>query len=90
MPNEVVADLWKQGFVTVKRLDDVDNVGAYLTAYLGDMELSEAHAQGITSGEVKTVEYEENGEQKTILFCRSGHGLIDMAAYDQYLAGNIH
>lgn len=65
MPNEVVSDLWKQGFVTVKRLDDVDNVGAYLTAYLGDMELSEAHAQGITSGEVKTVEYEENGEYKS-------------------------
>ena len=29
-------------------------------------------------------------EKKTILFCLSGHGLIDMAAYDQYLAGNIH
>ena len=26
MENKVVADLWKQGFVTVKRLDDVDNV----------------------------------------------------------------
>jgi hypothetical protein len=65
MPNEVVADLWKQGFVTVKMLDDVDNVGAYLTAYLGDMELSEANAQGITSGELKTVEYEENGEKKS-------------------------
>ena len=42
MDNAVVRDCWKQGFVTVKRLDDVDNVGAYLTAYLGDMELSEA------------------------------------------------
>ena len=64
MANDVVADLWKQGFVTVKRLDNVDNVGAYLTAYLGDMELTEATAQGIR-GEVKTVEYEENGEQKS-------------------------
>lgn len=64
MPNDVVADLWKRGFVTVKRLDDVDNVGAYLTAYLGDMDLDEARAHGI-SGEVKTVEFEENGEQKS-------------------------
>ena len=31
----------------------------------------------------------ENDEKKTILFCLSGHGLIDMAAYDQFLAGNI-
>ena len=32
----------------------------------------------------------ETGEEKVILFNLSGHGLIDMAAYDQFLAGNIH
>lgn len=31
----------------------------------------------------------EAGESKVILFNLSGHGLIDMAAYDQYLAGNL-
>jgi len=31
----------------------------------------------------------QTGEPKVILFNLSGHGLIDMAAYDQYLAGNI-
>lgn len=69
MSNEVVAQCWKKGFVTVKRLDDVDNVGAYLTAYLGDMELSEAlesnypikHIKGI-----KEVEYiDDNGEKQS-------------------------
>ena len=30
----------------------------------------------------------ETGEQKTILFCLSGHGLIDMASYDQDVAGD--
>ena len=30
----------------------------------------------------------KEGKQKTILFNFSGHGLVDMAAYDQYLAGN--
>lgn len=29
-------------------------------------------------------------EPKTILFNLSGHGLIDMAAYDSYLAGELH
>lgn len=29
------------------------------------------------------------GEKKVILFNLSGHGLIDMAAYDNYLAGNL-
>jgi len=32
----------------------------------------------------------ETGEQKVILFNLSGHGLIDMTAYDNYLAGNLH
>jgi tryptophan synthase beta chain len=29
-------------------------------------------------------------EPKTILFNFSGHGLVDMAAYDQYLGGELH
>ena len=31
----------------------------------------------------------EEGVQKNILFCLSGHGLIDMTAYDQYNAGDL-
>lgn len=31
----------------------------------------------------------ETGEEKVILFNLSGHGLIDMTAYDNYLAGNL-
>ena len=31
----------------------------------------------------------ETGEEKVILFNLSGHGLIDMAAYDQFIAGNL-
>jgi tryptophan synthase beta chain len=31
----------------------------------------------------------EEGKKKVILFNLSGHGLVDMAAYDQYLAGDL-
>ena len=31
----------------------------------------------------------ESGQAETILFNLSGHGLVDMAAYDQYLSGNL-
>ena len=31
----------------------------------------------------------ESGEEKVILFNLSGHGLIDMAAYDKYFAGDL-
>ena len=41
IPNNEIADLWRQGFTKTSKLDNIDNVGAYLTAYLGDMELDE-------------------------------------------------
>jgi tryptophan synthase beta chain len=31
----------------------------------------------------------QTGESKVILFNLSGHGLIDMSAYDQYLNGDL-
>jgi tryptophan synthase beta chain len=31
----------------------------------------------------------EEGKQKTILFCLSGHGHVDMAAYDAYFSGRL-
>ena len=31
----------------------------------------------------------ETGEEKVILFNLSGHGLIDMTAYDQYINGDL-
>lgn len=32
-------DMWEQGWVTIKSLKDVDNIGAYLSAYLADIEI---------------------------------------------------
>ena len=32
----------------------------------------------------------DNGEEKVILFNLSGHGLIDMPSYEQYLSGDLH
>lgn len=42
--NDVVARLWRNGFTTTKALSDVDNVGAYFSAYLADMPLDEYQA----------------------------------------------
>ncbi|MBO7478182.1 MAG: TrpB-like pyridoxal phosphate-dependent enzyme [Salinivirgaceae bacterium] len=46
-----------------------------------------AHAIAATIREANKCK--EEGKQKTILFNLSGHGLIDMSAYDQYLAGDL-
>ncbi len=42
IPNGDMATLWGHGFTKTKSLKGVDNPGLYLTAYLGDMELTEA------------------------------------------------
>lgn len=41
--NEVLWNLWGQGFTKIKSLDNCDNIGAYFSAYLGDMPLDEVH-----------------------------------------------
>lgn len=46
-----------------------------------------AHAIATAIREAKKCK--EEGTQKTILFNLSGHGLIDMAAYDKFLAGDL-
>lgn len=46
-----------------------------------------AHAIAAAIREAK--EARESGEKRVILFNLSGHGLIDMTAYDRYLAGDL-
>ncbi|MFT0899428.1 TrpB-like pyridoxal phosphate-dependent enzyme [Candidatus Methanoprimaticola sp. MG2] len=37
----------------------------------------------------KALECKSTGEEKTIVFCLSGHGLVDLYGYDQYIAGTL-
>jgi tryptophan synthase beta chain len=46
-----------------------------------------AHAIAAAIREAKRAK--EEGKKETILFNLSGHGLIDMASYDRYLAGDL-
>lgn len=46
-------------------------------------------AHGIAVAIQEALKAKEEGTKKTILFNLSGHGLVDMAAYDQYLAGDL-
>lgn len=64
--NEWLRNLWGHGFVRVQALKNADNIGAYLTAYLADMELDEADKSGLYSNGAKTrlVEtVDENGNK---------------------------
>lgn len=62
--NKDFRELWGHGFVKIKKLDNVDNVGAYLTAYLGDMEIDEIGIEKAVGKQCKVVETaDENGKK---------------------------
>ena len=62
--NQDFRELWGHGFVRIKKLDNVDNVGAYLTAYLGDMEINEMDLSKAVGKQCKVVEVEDEDGKK--------------------------
>lgn len=64
IPNAHIAKLWGHGFTKTKSLQGVDNPGLYLTAYLGDMELTEAVMSGTQRGRLGEVEAEDEQGRK--------------------------
>ena len=66
VPNDVLRDMWGQGFVNIKALpSDCDNIGAYLTAYLADVPLEE-HEGYYSPSDIKEAEIEGVDGKKTI------------------------
>lgn len=59
IPWQDIRDIWGHGSIQVNKIDDVDNVGAYLTAYLCDVELEKAKEENIdlSGKELKEIEY---------------------------------
>lgn len=62
--NQDFREMWGHGFVRIKKLDNVDNVGAYLTAYLGDMEIDEMDVSKAVGKQCKVVEVEDEDGKK--------------------------
>ena len=81
-PGEVtMQSLWGHGYTKTKKLDgSIDNLGAYLTAYLGDMELQEGmkavglhnivDRQNRFKYDVSEVEIEEDGKKVSKAFIK--------------------
>lgn len=86
----IVSQLMKDGLmdaVDIKQLDTFKaaTLFAQSEGIIPAPESSHAIAAAIKEAEQAKLE----GKQRTILFNLSGHGLIDMSAYDQYLSGDL-
>lgn len=62
--NKDLRETWGNGFVKIKSLKDVDNIGAYLSAYLTDIELTEETALKAIAEESEVVIREVDGQEK--------------------------
>ena len=86
----IVSQLLKDGLieaVAIKQLETFE-AGVLFAQTEGIVPAPEStHAIAATIQEA--LKAKEEGTQKTILFNLSGHGMIDMSAYDQYLAGDL-
>ena len=86
----IVSQLLKDGYMEatdIKQLESFE-AGCLFAQAEGIIPAPEScHAIAATIREANKCK--ETGEEKVILFNLSGHGLIDMASYDKYLAGDL-
>ena len=62
--NKKMAEIWGHGFVTIKSMQNVDNIGAYLSAYLADLELTNENVHLAMQNDLKVIVKEIDGQKK--------------------------
>jgi len=86
----IVSQLMKDNLMEAVDIDQLDSfkAGLLFAQTEGIVPAPEsAHAIAATINEA--LKAKEEGTPKTILFNLSGHGFLDMSAYDQYLSGEL-
>jgi tryptophan synthase beta chain len=86
----LVSQLRKDGLIEAEAIkqNETFEAGVMFARAEGIVPAPEStHAIAMTIREA--LKAKEEGKEKVILFNLSGHGLIDMAAYDKYLSGNL-
>lgn len=67
IPNDEVAEIWGHGFTKIHSLSGVDNIGAYLSAYLADVELTSENIHGAVVGQKEIKVVEVDGQEKKFI-----------------------
>lgn len=86
----IVSQLKKDNLVEAVDIDQLDSfkAGVLFAQTEGIVPAPEsAHAIAVAIDEA--LKAKEEGTPKTILFNLSGHGMVDMTAYDQYFSGDL-
>jgi tryptophan synthase beta chain len=86
----IVSQLLKDGLIEAQAVKQLDTfaAGVLFARAEGIIPAPEStHAIAVAIQEA--LKAKEEGKEKVILFNLSGHGLIDMSAYDNYFSGNL-
>ncbi len=86
----VVSQLLKDGYMEAMdlRQSETFKAGLLFARVEGIIPAPES-CHAIAAAIAEAEKCKETGEEKVILFNLSGHGLIDMSAYNQYLSGSL-
>ena len=86
----LLSQLYHDGFVGAAAVHQTDVFEAAVLFARNEVILpAPESAHAIAYAIEKALECKETGEAKTIFFNLSGHGNFDLAAYEEYLSGNI-
>lgn len=86
----IVSQLMKDNMMEAVDIEQLDSFKAgVLFAQTEGIVPAPESAHAIAAAINEALKCKEEGTRKTILFNLSGHGLVDMAAYDQYLADDL-
>lgn len=86
----IVSQLLKDGFMEAMDVDQIETFEAgMLFAQSEGIVPAPESCHAIAATIRRALECKESGESKVLLFNLTGHGLMDMAAYNQYLSGNL-
>ena len=86
----IVSQLLKDKMIEAVDIDQLDSFEAgVLFARTEGIVPAPESSHAIAAAINEALKAKEEGVQKTILFNLSGHGLVDMSAYDQYFAGDL-
>ena len=64
IPFSELSEIWGHGYVLIRRLNDVDNIGAYLCAYLGDVELDDETLKVAVQQKLAVKDVDVQGQKK--------------------------
>ncbi|MCR5352195.1 MAG: TrpB-like pyridoxal phosphate-dependent enzyme [Bacteroidales bacterium] len=86
----IVSQLLKDGLIEATDIRQLDSFAAgVLFARAEGIVPAPESCHAIAAAINEANKCKESGESKVILFNLSGHGLVDMSAYDQYLSGTL-